>query len=90
MKGFCDFVFTYGGKYYILDWKSNRLGQCDEDYTLEKIEKAMHANDYFLQATIYKEALKRYVKLFDNRPFEELFGGVVYFFLRGSKPYVFL
>jgi exodeoxyribonuclease V beta subunit len=85
MKGFCDLLFAHGGKYYILDWKSNQLAE----YTEAGIEQAMHAHDYFLQAAIYKEALRRYVKLFDTRPFEELFGGAIYFFLRGCKPYIF-
>ena len=48
------------------------------------MEQAMQANHYFLQASIYAAALKRYVKLFDIRPFEEIFGGALYVFVRGK------
>lgn len=90
VKGFCDLLFQWEGKYYLLDWKSNYLGSKLEDYSKENIEKTMDAHGYFLQASIYKEALKRYVKLFDKRPFEEVFGGAIYFFIRGNAPYVFI
>ncbi|MBS0620354.1 MAG: UvrD-helicase domain-containing protein [Verrucomicrobia bacterium] len=85
MKGFADLFFSYEGKYYLLDWKSNYL----ENYSVEKIEEAMRAHDYFLQAEIYAEALARYVKLFDNRPFDTCFGGAIYYFIRGNAPYHF-
>ena len=68
MKGFADLVFLYQGKYYLLDWKSNYLGPTDADYTQERMEEAMGHMTDFLQASIYREALERYVKLFDNRP----------------------
>ena len=44
----------------------------------------MEKNDYFLQAKLYTEALKRYVKLFDSRDFNLSFGGVFYLFVRGK------
>lgn len=84
MKGFCDLVFEQGGKYYLLDWKSNYLGPTDDDYTEENLVKAMKEHDYFLQASIYTEALKRFVALFDDRPFEECYGGAIYYFIRGK------
>ncbi len=89
MKGFADLVFEFQGKYYLLDWKSNYLGPSDADYTQEKIIDAMERHDYFLQASIYTAALKRFVKLFDKRPFSECFGGAIYYFIRGSTPYHF-
>lgn len=87
IKGFADLVFQHDGKYYLLDWKTNWLGIDDEDYNQENMEKAMVQHDYFLQAKLYAEALKRYVKLFDTRPFEDLLGGAIYIFLRGKKAY---
>jgi exodeoxyribonuclease V beta subunit len=80
MKGVADLWFLYESKYYVLDWKSNAL----EGYTQEHLQQAMRANDYYLQASIYATALKRYVKLFDNRPFPECFGGAFYLFVRGN------
>ena len=89
MKGFADLFFEFEGKYYLLDWKSNYLGPSDADYSQENIIQVMHQNDYFLQASIYREALSRYVKLFDNRPFSECFGGAIYYFIRGNAVYHF-
>ncbi len=89
MKGFADLFFEWEGKYYLLDWKSNYLGASDQDYTLEKIERVMQHNQYDLQASIYAEALKRYVKLFDTRPFSESFGGAFYYFIRGKAVHHF-
>ncbi len=84
IKGFADLVFFKNGKYYILDWKSNWLGATDQDYHEENLKKSMQENDYYLQARIYTTALERYVKLFDNRPFQEVFGGAFYIFVRGK------
>ncbi len=90
MKGFADLVFEFDGKYYLVDWKSNYLGPADEDYTQEKIAEAMHQHQYYLQASIYTEALERYVKLFDTRPFSEIFGGAIYYFIRGKAIFHFI
>ena len=89
MKGFADLFFEFKGKYYLLDWKSNYLGPSDADYTFEMIAQVMQQNQYDLQAQIYAEALKRFVKLFDNRPFDECFGGAIYYFVRGKAAYHF-
>ncbi len=90
MKGFADLFFEYRGKYYLLDWKSNYLGPSDADYTQEKIAEAMRLHQYTMQAAIYADALKRYIKLFDKRPFEECFGGAIYYFVRGKAIWHFL
>ena len=81
IKGFIDLVFYHEGLYYIVDWKTNWL----PEYSPEMIEESMLQHAYHLQAKIYKEALKRYVKLFDQRPFEQLFGGAYYLYLRGMQ-----
>lgn len=85
MKGFIDLVFFHDEKYYILDWKSNWLGDKYEDYSEENLKKAMDEHDYFLQAQIYAGALKRFLKNIDPRPFDSIFGGAIYLFLRGLK-----
>lgn len=89
MKGFADLLFEYKGKYYLLDWKSNYLGPSDADYTVKAMAEAMRQNQYDLQASIYADALQRYVKLFDNRPFSSCFGGAIYYFVRGKGVYHF-
>ena len=72
-----------------MDWKTNYLGPNKEDYSLKNIEECMNQSSYFLQASIYSQALKKYLALFEKKPFESLFGGVIYFFLRGVKTYLF-
>jgi len=83
LKGVIDLVFAYEGRYYILDWKTNWLGDSEVCYQQEFLHEAMEAHDYYLQAKIYTEALRRYLVLVEDRPFEEVFGGVFYVFLRG-------
>jgi exodeoxyribonuclease V beta subunit len=85
IKGFIDLCFEKGGKYYLVDWKTNWL----EDYSPESLQKAMEEGDYFLQASIYATALKRYLALYDSRPFEECFGGAYYIFVREPAVYHF-
>ena len=89
LKGFIDLIFRYQGRYYILDWKTNYLGPTKEDYSLENVEACMQQNGYFLQASIYTAALQKYLALFEKRSFSSLFGGVVYFFIRGTTAYFF-
>ncbi len=90
VKGFADLLFIYDNRYYLLDWKTNFLGPTDAHYTDAAIQEAMVHHQYFLQASIYTAALKRYVKLFDKRPFEECFGGAVYAFVRGKRFFHFI
>ncbi len=75
MKGFIDLCFEREGKYYIVDWKTNWL----PDYSLSSLEAEMHNGDYFLQASIYADAMERYLK--------QKIGGALYVFVRGSAVY---
>jgi exodeoxyribonuclease V beta subunit len=83
MKGFIDLIFEHEGYYYIVDWKSNWLGNTPEDYSEDKIEKVMDGHHYSMQAKIYETALEAYLKNFDDRPFRECHGGTFYLFVRG-------
>ncbi|MDN3504540.1 MAG: UvrD-helicase domain-containing protein [Rhabdochlamydiaceae bacterium] len=85
MKGFADLIFRVEGKIYLLDWKSNNLGNNEECYGEENCKKAMEDHQYFLQAAIYSEALKKMIKLHTSEPFETIFGGAFYIFLRGLE-----
>jgi exodeoxyribonuclease V beta subunit len=86
IKGVIDLFFRHEGFYYLVDWKTNWLGPRTEDYSLSAMKIAMGENAYFLQAAIYTEAIKRYLKLVESRSFEKCFGGVFYLFLRGMQP----
>lgn len=87
VKGFIDLIFRHEGRYYLVDWKSNWLGPDSSFYTQEHLDNAMAKGSYHLQARIYTEALRRYLRLVDPRPFEECFGGCLYLFLRGMSPH---
>jgi exodeoxyribonuclease V beta subunit len=87
LMGFSDLVFEHGGKYWVLDYKSNALGTRDADYTQEAMEVAMLANRYDVQAVLYLLALHRLLKLrlgAKYSPAQHL-GGAIYFFLRGVR-----
>lgn len=83
LKGFIDLVFQFEGKYYLMDYKTNWLGDKPSDYN--DLEKVMSSHQYFLQANIYQKALKKYLGLFESKPFEECFGGTIYWFVRGIE-----
>jgi exodeoxyribonuclease V beta subunit len=87
LRGFIDLVFASGGKYYLLDWKSNRLGPAIEHYGQKSMEDAMVRNYYVLQYHLYTAALHAYLeKRLKGYSYREHFGGVVYVFLRGVDP----
>ena len=88
MKGFIDLVFLHRGRYFIADWKSNHLGNSCSDYNSSRILAEMEKHNYFLQYHIYALALHRYLKqrIGAGYSYENHFGGVYYFFVRGMKP----
>jgi|GEM_PF-3162549 len=84
IKGFMDLVFRHNGKYYILDWKTNYLGDSGEAYSSENLAKSMEQNNYNLQYLLYTVALNLYLsKMISGYNYETDFGGVYYLFLRG-------
>lgn len=84
LKGFIDLVFEHEGKYYVLDWKSNHLGDDPSHYQQFQLEQAMIDHRYDLQYQIYALALHRFLKSrVANYSYEQHFGGVYYLFLRG-------
>ena len=87
LMGFVDLVFEHEGRYWLLDYKSNHLGDCDEDYCHDALDCAMAEHRYDVQATIYLLALHRLLKfrLGSSYQPEEHLGGAIYLFLRGVK-----
>lgn len=86
LKGFIDLVFRWQGKYYLLDYKSNWLGESSEYYTPEAMAEAMRAHRYDLQYQLYTLALHRYLRhRLADYDYQEHFGGVIYLFLRGVE-----
>ena len=87
MKGFIDLVFKYNNRFYIVDWKSNFLGNKIKNYDQPAMAAAMEKEFYILQYHIYTVALNQYLK---NRirdySYENNFGCIFYIFLRGVDP----
>ncbi len=82
IRGFVDLVFRHKGKFFIADWKSNRL---DGGYGHNALDDCMNAAGYHMQYKLYTVAVLRWLKqaFGDRFDADRQFGGVFYFFLRG-------
>lgn len=86
LRGTIDLVFRHNGQYYLLDYKSNFLGEHLVDYAPKALQKAMLHHHYDWQYLLYTLALHRYLKSVDKGyDYERDFGGVFYLFLRGMN-----
>lgn len=84
LKGFIDLVFEHEGRYFLLDYKSNALGDGDADYTRAAMAMAMLDHRYDLQYALYLLALHRLLKIrLPGYDYDAHIGGAVYLFLRG-------
>ena len=87
LKGFIDLVVEHGGRFYIIDWKSNHLGYAANDYGPSALQAAMTEHGYHLQHLLYTLALHRYLsRRMSGYALETHFGGVLYLFIRGVRP----
>ncbi len=87
LKGFIDLVFEHDGRFYIIDWKSNRLGTSTSAYNSETLARTMAGQRYTLQLHLYTVALHRYLKWrIPHYDYDEHFGGALYLFVRGIDP----
>ncbi|MFN4763722.1 UvrD-helicase domain-containing protein [Gillisia sp. Q332] len=87
LTGLIDLFFVHEGKYYILDWKSNFLGDNLEHYAKgDTMKKALNEGNYHLQYLIYSMAVKNYLEArLDNFDYDRDFGGAIYVYLRGAR-----
>lgn len=84
LNGKIDLCIKTNGKYWVVDWKSNKLGIAVESYDALSMERASLEHLYFLQGHIYAAALYSRLKIFQKDfNFEKDFGGVAYVYLRG-------
>ena len=89
LKGYIDAIFRFGERYYLVDWKSNYLGDDYGNYASSELAMTVAADDYFLQYNLYVTALDRLLQQrIENYDYHRHFGGVFYIFLRGigSEP----
>ncbi|MBE2259218.1 MAG: exodeoxyribonuclease V subunit beta [Rhodobacteraceae bacterium] len=87
LRGFIDLIFRHGERFYVLDWKSNHLGDGPADYAPAQLARAMAEHGYHLQYLLYGVALHRHLgQRLAGYDFERHFGGVHYLFVRGVRP----
>ena len=83
MTGKIDLTYTTGGRWYVLDYKSNRL----PGYDAPQLAQAMAHSEYDLQALVYTLALHRWLRFRqgDDYDYARDFGGIRYLFCRGLQ-----
>jgi len=82
IKGFIDLLFFHKERWYIVDWKTNWLGPNEEHYSSKKMAEEMEKHRYFLQASLYKNALANYLRQYGKQADISC----IYLFVRGCKP----
>ena len=86
MRGFIDLALEHEGRFYVIDYKSNRLGDTAADYQRPRMLDEMRRHHYVLQYLLYSVALHRYLSLrLPGYSYEQHFGGVYYLFVRGMS-----
>ena len=87
MHGFIDLTVAHEGRFHVIDYKTNYLGDHAEDYHDRALRAAVRRRHYDLQYLIYLTALHRHLKrrLPGYDPARHL-GGAYYLFLRGMAP----
>ncbi len=84
MRGFIDLVFEHQGRYYVLDYKSNHLGNGPEAYGAEAMRASVLDKRYDLQFAVYTLALHRLLSSrLPDYDYQTHVGGAVYLYLRG-------
>src|SRR5690606_31313944 len=84
LGGYIALVFEANGRYWLLDWKSNRLGSSDAAYHGDAMAEAIAGHGYALQFCLYTLALHRLLAArIPNYDYDRHVGGVFYAFVRG-------
>jgi len=86
LVGFIDLMFEYEGRYWVLDYKTNKL----DDYTCSnhcdsggEIINSMAEHHYYLQYLLYLVAIKRYLEQYLGiNDATHLLGGTIYYYVR--------
>ena len=87
LNGKIDLVFDAGGRFHVLDYKSNALGATDAEYSGHALIAHMDKHYYRFQALIYVVALDRYLaSRLPHYARATHLGEAVYLFLRAARP----
>ena len=80
LTGFMDIVLKHEGRYYVLDYKSNKL----PNYAQDSMVESVLSHRYEVQYTLYILAVHRLLKSrLKDYNYDQHVGGAVYFYLRG-------
>lgn len=81
MTGKIDLIYRHDNRFYVCDYKSNRLSA----YDVDTCRQAMRDSEYDFQALIYTLAMHRWCKfrLQSAYNYEKNMGGIRYLFVRG-------
>jgi exodeoxyribonuclease V beta subunit len=83
MTGKIDLVFEHAGRFHVLDYKSNWLGEQLDAYAPERLPSAMDAHHYRFQALLYTVALDRLLRQrLPGYRREAQLGEAIYLFVR--------
>ena len=84
LTGVIDLAFVHDGKWYVVDWKSNHLGDNPALYEPAALGREMFTSQYVLQYHLYVTALHRFLRArVPGYTYQTHMGGVYYAFLRG-------
>jgi exodeoxyribonuclease V beta subunit len=84
LTGVVDLAFEQGGRWYVVDWKSNHLGTDPSRYEGTTLEREMFSSHYVLQYHLYLTALHRFLRVrLPGYDYDSHIGGAWYAFLRG-------
>jgi exodeoxyribonuclease V beta subunit len=80
LRGFIDLMFEWKGRWYVADYKSNRLPAYEQADVIEAVQR----DHYVLQGQLYSTAAHRYLRQrvpgYDPA---EHWGGALFLFVRG-------
>ena len=80
LTGFMDLVVAHEGRFWVVDYKSNKLA----DYTPAQLQDAVLHKRYDVQYVLYTLALHRLLKVrLSDYDYDRHVGAAVYVFLRG-------
>ncbi|MGH8125997.1 MAG: 3'-5' exonuclease, partial [Rhodanobacteraceae bacterium] len=80
LTGLMDLVFEHGGRYHLIDYKTNLLPA----YTADALHAAIATHDYDLQYLLYVLALHRWLRrVLPGYAYETHMGDLYYLFVRG-------
>ena len=85
LMGFADLVFEHQGRYWVLDYKTNRVGPDGYAYDRDALESEMARHRYDVQAALYLLALHRLLRTRLGSAYqpEQHLGGALFWFIRG-------